>query len=304
MLPWESSGGSPKRGRRWRDQIPKQASLDEPDNAASQGGPLDVPSEAADQGGTLEKEGIGQRIVQDKLQTSVTQDTQRSAGKQPPVDRQVDGTRGPQAQDQLISPQYPGKANAAAPTVHSSAPPPEPTALHPGIPHGIQSIPPQANIPPQVGTQQYTPQSYHPQYPPAPFASPASQHPPQSLSYQLQYQSTPTGSQTPQPSFQISHPSPHLPQQLSSVERLEMTKLKTESELQQNRLMEYQVATEHQEQQKMRLEEEVKGLMKRVRDIEEVRQKKELDAASKVSELEGKVRNQLCALHVKECTLT
>lgn len=278
--------------------------MDEPDNAASQGGPLDVPSEAADQAGTLEKEGIGQRVLQDKRQTSINQDTQRTAGEQPPVDRQADGTRRPHAQDQLISPQYPGSANAAAPTVSSSVPPPEPTPPHPGIPHGTQSFPPQANIPPHVGTQQYTPQSYHPQYPPSPFASTASQHSPQSLSYQLQYQSTPTGFQTPQSSFQIAHPSPHIPQQFSSVERLEMTKLKAESELQQSRLMEYEVATEHQEQQKTRLEEEVKGLMKRVQDIEEVRQKKELDAASKVSELEGKVRNERCGLYVKECTLT
>lgn len=69
-----------------------------------------------------------------------------------------------------------------------------------------------------------------------------------------------------------------------------MTKLKAESEVQQSRLMEYQVASEHQEQQKTRLEEEVKELMKRVQEMEGIKQRKELDAASKVSELEGKVR--------------
>lgn len=69
-----------------------------------------------------------------------------------------------------------------------------------------------------------------------------------------------------------------------------MTKLKAESELQQSRLMEYEVASEHREQQKTRLEEEVKELMKKVQEMEGVRQKKDLDATSKVSELEGKVR--------------
>jgi len=46
-----------------------------------------------------------------------------------------------------------------------------------------------------------------------------------------------------------------------------MTKLKAESELQQSRLMEYEVTSEHREQQKMRLEEEVKELMKKVQDF-------------------------------------
>ena len=69
-----------------------------------------------------------------------------------------------------------------------------------------------------------------------------------------------------------------------------MTKLKAESELQQSRLMEYQVASEHQEQQKTQLEEEVKELVKRVQEMEGSRLKKELDAASKLSEFEGKVR--------------
>lgn len=76
-----------------------------------------------------------------------------------------------------------------------------------------------------------------------------------------------------------------------------MTKLKAESELQQSQLMEYEVASEHHEQQKSRLEEEVKELMKKVQEMEGARQKKDLDASSKVSELEGKVRFCL------ECTL-
>lgn len=69
-----------------------------------------------------------------------------------------------------------------------------------------------------------------------------------------------------------------------------MAKLKAESELQQSRLMEYEVASEHSEQQKTRLEEEVKELMKKVQEMEGVRHKKDLDATSKASELEGKVR--------------
>lgn len=82
-----------------------------------------------------------------------------------------------------------------------------------------------------------------------------------------------------------------------------MTKLKAESDLQQSRLMEYQVASEHQEQQKTRLEEEVKELVKRVQEMEGVRQKKDLDAASKVSELEGKVRALLYgAMFMYFCT--
>lgn len=70
-----------------------------------------------------------------------------------------------------------------------------------------------------------------------------------------------------------------------------MSKLKAESDLQQSRLMEYQVASEYQEQQKTRLEEEVKDLVKRVQNMEGIRQKKGLDAASKISELEGKVNS-------------
>ena len=54
--------------------------------------------------------------------------------------------------------------------------------------------------------------------------------------------------------------------------------------------MEYEVASEHSEQQKTRLEEEVKELMKKVQEMEGVRHKKNLDATSKASELEGKVR--------------
>ncbi|KAJ7371137.1 hypothetical protein OS493_027825 [Desmophyllum pertusum] len=84
----------------------------------------------------------------------------------------------------------------------------------------------------------------------------------------------------------------HRPRSLqpSSLERLEMTKLKAESELQQSRLMEYEVVNDQHEQQKTRLEEEVKELMKRVHEMDGVRHKKDLDAGSKVSELERKVR--------------
>lgn len=51
------------------------------------------------------------------------------------------------------------------------------------------------------------------------------------------------------------------------------------------------MASEHSEQQKTRLEEEVKELMKKVQEMEGVRHKKDLDATSKASELEGKVRS-------------
>jgi len=128
-----------------------------------------------------------------------------------------------------------------------------------------------------MGAQPYTHQSY-PQYQSSPFALPTGHNLPQTLSYQPQYQS-PAGFQS----------SPQIPQP-TSLERLEMTKLKAESELQQSRLMEYEVTSEHREQQKMRLEEEVKELMKKVQEMAGIRHKKDLDATSKVSELEGKVR--------------
>ena len=134
-----------------------------------------------------------------------------------------------------------------------------------------------------MGAQPYTHQSY-PQYQSSPFATPTGQTLSQALPYQPQYQS-PAGFQ-PSPSPQILQP--------SSLERLEMAKLKAESELQQSRLMEYEVASEHSEQQKMRLEEEVKELMKKVQGMEGVRHRKDLDATSKASELEGKVRFLSC----------
>ena len=136
----------------------------------------------------------------------------------------------------------------------------------------------QGNIPPKMGAQPYTHQSY-PQYQSSPFATPTGQTLPQTLHYQPQYQS-PAGFQ-PSPSPQIFQP--------SSLESLEMAKLKAESELQHSRLMEYEVASEHSEHQKTRLEEEVKELMKKVQEMEGVRHKKDLDATSKASELEGKV---------------
>lgn len=45
-----------------------------------------------------------------------------------------------------------------------------------------------------------------------------------------------------------------------------MTKLKAESELQQNRLLEYELVNEQHVQQKTRLEEEVRELMKKVQE--------------------------------------
>ena len=62
-----------------------------------------------------------------------------------------------------------------------------------------------------------------------------------------------------------------------------MTKLKAESELQQNRLLEYELVNEQHVQQKTRLEEEVRELMKKVQERENVRQRPDLDASSKLS---------------------
>lgn len=250
---------------------------------AGQGGPLDRPQQEVGQGGPLDNEEASRRGMQDKRQASINNDTPRPATEQQPVNRPpVQGHHGSQlypAQSSVIPP-----ASTAATVPH--VPPPQAIPAQPGPPHPQQypsqrlytgtPISPQGNIPPQMGVQQYTHQSY-PQYQ-SPFATPTGQNVPQTLPYQPQYQS-PAGFQS----------SPQIPQPLS-LERLEMTKLKAENELQQSRLMEYEVASEHREQQKTRLEEEVKELMKKVQEIEGVRQKKDLDATSKVSELEGKVR--------------
>lgn len=286
MFPWESPGGSPRRERRWRDQATPQSSFDTPDHAAAQGGPLDRPSEATGQGGPLEKEDIRQGGMQDKRQASISQDTPKAVAEPQPVPRRDHNSSENQAQDQFKSSQDPAQATVVTPTTPAAmahVPPPESTPVQPGPPrpqqsYGIQPVPLQTNIPPQVGAQPYAPQSYIPQYQPAPFALPANQNPPQSHPYQPQYQS-PGG-------FQPSPQTPHV----SSLERLEMTKMKAEMELQQSQLMEYQVAGDHQEQQKTRLEDEVKELVKKVQEMEGAKQKKDLDAASKVSELEGKVR--------------
>ena len=309
-FPWESPGGSPRRGRRWRDQASPQSSLDTPDPpsspggslerpqqtagqegpldrhqlAAGQGGPLDRLQQVAVQGSPLDNEGIRPRGMQDKRQASINQDTPRPASQQQPVNRSpVQG----QPESQLYPAQASAVPPASTPSVVQHVPPPQSIPLQPDPPHpqlypsqqpySAGPISPRGNIPPQMGAQPYTHQSY-PQYQSAPFATSTGQNVPQTLPYQPQYQS-PAGFQS----------SPQIPQP-SSLERLEMTKLKAESELQQSRLMEYEVASEHREQQKTRLEEEVKELMKKVQEIEGVRQKKDLDATSKVSELEGKVR--------------
>ena len=287
MFPWESPGGSPRRGRRWRDQTSPQTSLDKPDSAPSQGGLLDRPQQAVGHGGPLDNEEIRQRGMQDKRQASVNQDTARPATEHGPVGR-------PQAQDP-----FPSHTNVVPPPSTPAAvphvPPPESVPSQPGPPlpqqyssqppytTQSQPIPPQASIPQHMTAQQYTHQSFPQQtlpsvqYQPAPFTSPAVQAPPQTLPYQMQHQSPAAFQQSPQ-----------IPQP-SSLERLEMTKLKAESELQQSKLMEYEVANEHHEQQRTRLEEEVKELMKKVQEMEGARQKNDLDATSKVSELEGKV---------------
>lgn len=222
--------------------------------------------------------------MQDKRQASINQDT-------PATEKQPDN--GPPVQDQPGSQLYPAQASvvppASTPAAVSHVPPSQSVPVQPGPPnpqhyptqqpYTASPIFSQGNIPPQMGAQPYTHQSY-PQYQSSPFATPTGQTLPQALTYQPQYQ-TPARFQ-PSPSPQILQPSP--------LERLEMAKLKAESELQQSRLMEYEVASEHSEQQKTRLEEEVKELMKKVQEMEGVRHRKDLDATSKASELEGKVR--------------
>ena len=87
---------------------------------------------------------------------------------------------------------------------------------------------------------------------------------------------------------QYPSPIPGLPQ-MSALERLEMQKLAAESRLQQSQLLEYSVAEEQYAREKARLEEEVKLLMSRVQEMDSARQNKDLDASSRISELEGKV---------------
>ena len=74
-----------------------------------------------------------------------------------------------------------------------------------------------------------------------------------------------------------------------SSDLLEMQKLAAESRLQQSQLLEYSVAEEQYAREKARLEEEVKLLMSRVQEMDSARQNKDLDASSRISELEGKV---------------
>ncbi|XP_068673186.1 fas-binding factor 1 homolog isoform X2 [Montipora foliosa] len=285
LFPWESSGGSPKRGRRWREQTSQQSSLDKPDDGTPHGEQLDRLNEKSLHLDPVQKDEVKNKAVQQ--QVPVNQDTQRPAAIQQTGDRQAVSAREIQAQDQVAFPQYPAKEVTFTPTTLAPVPPPESTPMQDGDYFRTQPIPPQSNIPPQVGPLPYTLQSHQLQHQSsyAPLPSQTTKNLPQSLASQPHY------SIGFQDSNQIFSPSfsPHIPQP-SSVERLEMTKLKAESELQQSRLMEYQVASEHQEQQKTQLEEEVKELVKRVQEMEGSRLKKELDAASKVSEFEGKVR--------------
>ncbi|XP_068761352.1 fas-binding factor 1 homolog [Montipora capricornis] len=285
LFPWESSGGSPRRGRRWREQTSQQSSLDKPDDGTPHGEQLDRLNEKSLHLDPVQKDEVKNKAVQQ--QVPVNQDTQRPAAIQQTGDRQAVSAREIQAQDQVAFPQYPAKEVTFTPTTPAPVPPPESTPMQDGDYFRTQPIPPQSNIPPQVGPLPYTLQSHQLQHQSsyAPLASQTTKNLPQSLASQPHY------SIGFQDSNQIFSPSfsPHIPQP-SSVERLEMTKLKAESELQQSRLMEYQVASEHQEQQKTQLEEEVKELVKRVQEMEGSRLKKELDAASKVSEFEGKVR--------------
>ena len=68
-----------------------------------------------------------------------------------------------------------------------------------------------------------------------------------------------------------------------------MKKLTAESRLQQSQLLEYSVAGDQYAREKARLEDEVKQLTNKVQEIDSIKHSKELDASSRISELEGKV---------------
>ena len=112
---------------------------------------------------------------------------------------------------------------------------------------------------------------------------------PQAFVPQIQYQSTPT-SLPSHGMYQYQYPSPIPPAQgISDLERLEMKKLTAESRLQQSQLLEYSVAGDQYAREKARLEDEVKQLTNKVQEIDSIKHSKELDASSRISELEGKV---------------
>ena len=278
LFPWESQGGSPRRGRRRRDQASPQSSFDEPDPASSLGGPLDRPP----QGGRMDKDDF-EKIVQQSL----NQDTAKLQTERQAAAGEVQTRR--ESETAVIHDSSLPSPSAAVPQAQVSTT----ASQQPGLslsqqyslqPYTTHPIPPQANVSLQMtaqpSAQQMYPQPQHfspSQFQTTSFASSTGQNTSQTLPYQPYYQST-AGFQ---PSPQAIQP--------SSVERLEMTKLKAESELQQNRLLEYELVNEQHVQQKTRLEEEVRELMKKVQERENVRQRTDLDASSKLSELEGKV---------------
>ncbi|XP_022788434.1 fas-binding factor 1 homolog isoform X3 [Stylophora pistillata] len=284
LFPWESPGGSPRRGRRWRNQSSPQSSFDEPDPASTLGGPLDRPH----QGGPLEKDDFEKSKMQETRQQSINQHTTKLQIEQQPAAAEIQTRR--ESQTAAIH----DSSSPAAAVPQAQVPPPASRPQQPGprFPqqyslqsYTTQPIPHETNVPLQVTAQPSAKQVYPlhqhlsaSQVQTTPFTSPTGQNVSQTLSYQPHYQS-PAGFQ---PSPQVVQP--------SSVERLEMSKLKAESELQQNRLLEYELVNEQHVQQKTRLEEEVKELMKKVQERENVRQRTDLDASSKLSELEGKVR--------------
>nr|XP_058970698.1 fas-binding factor 1-like isoform X2 [Pocillopora verrucosa] len=279
LFPWESQGGSPRRGRRRRDQASPQSSFDEPDPASSLGGPLDRPP----QGGRMDKDDF-EKVVQQSL----NQDTAKLQTERQAAAGEVQTRR--ESETAVIHDSSLPSPSAAVPQAQVSTT----ASQQPGLslsqqyslqPYTTHPIPPQANVSLQMtaqpSAQQMYPQPQHfspSQFQKTSFASSTGQNTSQTLPYQPYYQST-AGFQ---PSPQAIQP--------SSVERLEMTKLKAESELQQNRLLEYELVNEQHVQQKTRLEEEVRELMKKVQERENVRQRTDLDASSKLSELEGKVR--------------
>lgn len=226
--------------------------------------------------------------MQETRQQSINQHTAKLQIEQQPAAAEIQTRR--ESQTAAIH----DSSSPAAAVPQAQVPPPASRPQQPGPPfpqqyslqsYTTQPVPHETNVPLQV-TAQPSAQQVYPlhqhlsasQFQTTPFTSPTGQNVSQTLSYQPHYQS-PAGFQ---PSPQVVQP--------SSVERLEMSKLKAESELQQNRLLEYELVNEQHVQQKTRLEEEVKELMKKVQERENVRQRTDLDASSKLSELEGKVR--------------
>ena len=280
-MPWESAGGSPRRGRRLRAEGDHPfGPLDEqPPRPTGQGGPLPHKEDQANlPGGPLERPDSS-----DKRVLTAPSMEQRQTDKYHSV--------APPAQEKSTSQQL-----AVASPAQTHPPTPGSTPLHPSHPqqftetYATQTVPPQTFIPQQVGTQPITPQSI-----PTPLSTDqyhviASQHPPQTPLHQVQYQ-TPTGYT---PGYQ---PFPQAP----PLNKLELAKPKSVNEVQSSRQIEYEVASDHRVLHKTQLDEDVKTLVRRLQDMESTMHRRDLDAASRVSELEGSVSETVISRELSHC---